>query len=218
MPGPPRSSFPSAPSEPSVRRLGVRSSTSIERPIRSQVIFAVVAGLVLLAIPLYLMRRPEPEPEPETAKAPVGFSPNVPVTEEEDEGSNRLSTEKPVRVKCASRPGVRGDSGKICDQLSYFEEALDEAIFDTVDCAPRTGKEGTVNYVLKVDFAEKTLHVFPGASGKWQGPQAQRSAKCVKQALPAPDWDSIDHQHRYYEIAIMTNYRPPPATATPMFE
>lgn len=218
MPGPPRPSFPSAPSEPSIRRLGVRSSTSIERPIRSQVVFAVVGALILLAIPLYLMRRPEPEPDPQPTKAPVGFSPNVPVADDQKDGSERVTTDEPVRVKCASNPGARGESGKLCDQLRFFEEALEKAIVETIDCAPRTGKEGDLNYVLKIDFNDKTLHVFPGASGQWRGPQARRAAQCVKQALPMPAWDKIDHKYRYYETAVLATYRPPPPTATPLFE
>jgi hypothetical protein len=182
------------------------------------VVLSLLAAVVLLAVPLYLLRNPpsdKPEPKP---KAPVGFAPSVPAFDEKKEEDGRLSVGQPVRVKCASSPVARGQRGRLCDQLLSIEESLATAIGDTIDCAPTTGEGGTLNYVLKVDFDKKTLHVFPGASGSWKGPQARRATKCVKQALPAPDWDNLTHKFRYYEIAILATYRPPEPTATPLFE
>ena len=76
--------------------------------------------------------------------------------------------------------------------------------------------------MLSVDFVEKKVHVFPGASGSWRGPQARRTTQCVKKALPAPDWTTIAHQHRHYAIAMLATYRPAAAlrdpTAPPVFE
>lgn len=219
MAGSPRPKFSSHPSEPAIRRLGLRSSTHIERPIRLQVGLAFAVALILLAIPLYLLRRPEsPKTEPSAKPPAFGFSPSVPVTKKPGEGDERLSLGEPVRVRCSSAPSVRGQEGRLCDGLLPIEEALKKAIVETIDCAPATGAAGTLNYVLKVDFAQKTLHVFPGASGDWKGPSARRAAKCVKQALSLPDWDKIEHRYRYYEIALLVTYRPPPPTAAPLFE
>jgi len=53
-----RPPFPSAPSDPALRRLGVGPSAAHARPIRAQLIVVVVLGLMLLAVPLYLWRRP----------------------------------------------------------------------------------------------------------------------------------------------------------------
>ncbi len=222
MPGPPRPSYTSAPSEPSIRRLGVRSSSSIDRPIRAQVVLAILGALVLLAVPLYLLRRPPASPDKEQqaqkSEVPDGFQPSVPAFQHKDEKDGRLSLGDPVRVRCASSPAARGQRGRLCDQLKPIEESLAGAIEETLDCAPTTGEGGSVNYVLKVDFRKKTLHVFPGASGEWKGPQARRASKCVKQALPAPEWEKLDPKFRYYEIAILATYRPPAPTATPTFE
>jgi len=59
MAGPPsRSSFPSPNSgDPSSRRLGVGSGGR-DRPLRAQIVVALVAVCVLIAVPLYLLRRP----------------------------------------------------------------------------------------------------------------------------------------------------------------
>lgn len=217
MVGSPRPSFRSAPSEPAIRRLGLRSSTHVERPLRIQVALAVVVSLMLLAIPLYVLRRPV-APNPDGPPPPqLGFSPSVPISSA-SAGGERVSLQPPERVRCSSGPTVRGQEGNLCDALPAIEESLRHAIQETLDCAPATGSAGTLNYVLKIDFAQKTLHVFPGASGDWKGPHARRATRCVKQALSAPDWDKIEHRFRYYELAILASYRPPPPDAAPLFE
>lgn len=215
---PPRPSFHSAPSEPSIRRLGVRSSTNIDRPIRAQLVLALIGGLALLAIPLYLLRSPAPEPTKETDQAPVGFAPSVPAGAEQKKEDKGLSLAEPVRVKCSSSSATRGKTGRLCDKLPFFEKALALAIEESADCAPRTGEEGTLNYVLTIDFNLNTLHVFPGASGTWTGPQARRATQCVKRALAAPDWAKLPHNFRFYQIAILATYKPPPPTEVPLFE
>src|SRR6187455_60431 len=64
-----RSSFRSSPpSQPSPYRYLGRGGG--ERPVRLQIIIALVAGLILVAVPLYLWRRPHPESIP-TADAAV---------------------------------------------------------------------------------------------------------------------------------------------------
>ena len=83
-------------------------------------------------------------------------------------------------------------------------------------CAGRLKQTGSINYVLTIDFAKKLLHVFPGASGDYRGPQARRITTCIERALPKPDWDTIRHQYRYYTIAILATYTPEaPAAPTP---
>jgi len=214
----PRPSFHSAPSEPAIRRLGVRSSTNIDRPIRAQVVLAFMGALILLAIPLYLLRSPAPEEKEEGKPAPVGFAPSVPAGTETKEEEKRFSLAETVRVSCSSRQGVPGKSGRLCDKLPFFEKALQMAIAESIDCAPRTGDGGSLNYVLTVDFTKNKLHVFPGASGSWKGPQARRATTCVKKALPPPDWEKISHNFRYYELAILATYTPPAPTDVPLFE
>jgi hypothetical protein len=105
----------------------------------------------------------------------------------------------------------------MCDALPTVEEALAKAIRESSDCAP-SKEAGTINHVLRVDFAHKTLHVFPGKSGYFKGPQARRATKCVKQALVAPEWDKLQHRFAVYEIAILAKYQPPAASAAPLFE
>src|SRR6187431_1240936 len=58
MAGPPsRSTFSSGSGDPSSRRLGVGSGGR-DRPLRAQIVVALVAVCILIAVPLYLLRRP----------------------------------------------------------------------------------------------------------------------------------------------------------------
>ena len=211
MVGLPRPPFPSAPSEPSLRRLGVSGSAGGERPVKAQLIVALVALIILLAVPLYLWRRPSIHSGSSDAGAVsattsasgpttvASIAPAVPLP------PPRVRTTPLQRVRCGSSR-VRAASGVTCDALPALEHALVEAVQQSLDCAPKATKEGTINHVLEVDFAHKTLHVFPGKSGDWHGPSARRATKCVEHALGKPDLSAIPHTHAYYALAVMATY------------
>jgi hypothetical protein len=193
-----------------------------DRPLRAQLVVALVAVLILLAVPLYLWRRPsgtENAPDP-SQQAPGALIPSsMPsAVPSPDAASDRVKLAAVQRVKCSASSRLNGQKGALCDVLPFFEENLEKAIVQNVECAPKTGKQGTVNYVLTIDFTNKRVNVFPGASGSWRGPQARRSAECVERSLPVPEWDNIRHQYRYYIIAIMATYEAPEPSKTPMFE
>ncbi|MGC4089386.1 MAG: hypothetical protein QM756_16155 [Polyangiaceae bacterium] len=215
MPGPPssRSSAPSSSGEPSLRRLGVGNS-SAERPVRAQLVVALVAALTLAAVPLYLMRHPSATSHPEAdasakpvASASVSALASAAPAPPPPKPPERLKLSPPTRVRCgASLKG--GSEGTLCDSLPVMEEVLAKAIRDNDSCASRIKQAGSINYVLTIDFVKKALHVFPGASGDYHGPQARRSTTCIERALPKPDWESVRHQYRYYTIAILATYTP----------
>jgi hypothetical protein len=227
---PQRPSFP-APSEPNLRRLGVGSSGGNGRPLRAQLVVALVVLLVLVAIPLYLWRRPAASDASSSASVSAAVASalpsSLPSLTAVDAGvvQERVRLGVPQRVRCGSSARAKGREGPVCDQLSYFEEALKRAIRENVDCAPRSKVEGSINFVLRVDFAGKRLHLFPGASGQWKGAQARRATKCAMRSLGAPQWQSVQHQDSYYEIAILATYPPRGAaapaasgSAAPLFE
>lgn len=214
---PGRAPFPSSSGEPSLRRLGV--GTGSERPLRAQIVIALVVALVLGAVPMYLMRRPSPEQaaaasasaQGSAEPAPSALPPPAAKIEKPPE---RLKLGAPQRVRCGNGRGNQLE-GSACDQLGVFEEALAKAIRETESCAPKVKVGGSINHVLTIDFTQKKLHVFPGASGDFRGPQARRATQCVKRALPKPDWDAIPHQFRRYTIAISAMYLPEGAVRDP---
>jgi hypothetical protein len=170
---------------------------------------ALVGLLVLVAVPLYLWRRPSGDENAGGSLASASASALASVQQEQSETvdqEERVKLGAVQRVKCSASPASKGQEGPLCDALPFFEEALAKSIRENVDCAPDEEGEGTINYVLKIDFKRHHLHIFPGASGKWKGKQAKRSAKCVLRSLQPPEWDGIQHQYAYYLIAIMANY------------
>jgi hypothetical protein len=218
--------LPSSSGEPSLRRLGVGPGGSNDRPLRAPLVVAAVILLVIVAVPLYLLRRPTggvraagAGASASAASASASVAP--PPSSLLPKPPERLKLGSPQKVRCGAAAN-RGAEGNLCDSLPFFEQGLASAIQSTLDCAPQLKTEGTINYVLNIDFGKKKVHVFPGASGSWRGPQARRASKCVQRALPAVDWATVAHQHRHYSIALMATYRPPSAlrdpTAPPVFE
>jgi hypothetical protein len=191
--------------------------------LRAQLVVALVAVLILLAVPLYLWRRPSgtenaPEASAEPGQGLMASALPSAAMQVPEMKDDRIKLGQVQRVKCSASSRLAGQKGALCDALPFFEEGLEKAIRENFDCAPKTGKRGTVNYALTVDFTNKKLNVFPGASGSWRGPQARRSAECVERSMPAPEWDKLRHQYRYYVVAIMATYEPPASDDKPMFE
>src|SRR5882724_2073662 len=205
MAGPPsRSSFPAPNSgDPSSRRLGVGSSGR-DRPLRAQIVVALVAVCMLIAVPLYLLRRPGGK---------SGAIASASAALDAGKAPERLHVAAVQHVRCGASAGG-GHEGNVCDSVPFFEDALSKAVRDNPDCAPKSNEQGTLNYVLTVDFQRKALHLFPGASGGWRGKQARRAIACVKRAFAAPDWTTIQHQYRFYTIAVLATYVPPNAPAS----
>lgn len=212
-----RPSFP-APSEPNLRRLGVGGSGGGDRPIRAQLVVAAVVLLMLVAIPLYVFKSPSGEAattdDSKQAKQQL-------IKTQLDASAPKPKVELgPVqRVKCSASPAGQGNEGNLCDALPQLEKELARAIIKNVECAPKTGKSGSINFVLTVDFTKQRTNVFPGASGQWKGPQAKAAAKCVKRSFPEVKWDTVPHRYRYYMLAILASYpAPDPLEAFPDFE
>jgi hypothetical protein len=184
-------------------------------------VVATVALLVIIALPLYILRRPSAEVgEPDDGPA-AEVSQRALIRTALDAGKPKGEVElgRVQRVQCSAAPNRQGNEGNLCDRLPALEQALGRAVRTTVECAPKTGKAGTINYVLTVNFTHKRINVFPGKSGQWKGPQAKAAAKCVLKAMPEVQWDSTPHRYRYYMIAIMASYpAPDPLEVLPEFE
>ncbi len=202
------------PSEPHSRRLGTGSSSGGgERLLRTQLVIAVVLGFTILAVLLYLWRRPSgTEHERHAAVAAASASATAPIT-----NIVRTKVEPPRKVvplvtlgtvehvQCGSSARLSGE-GNLCDTLPFFEQMLSKAITDSVDCAPKLKEESRLNYVLSVDFRKKDVHLYAGRSGTLRGKKAKATIACVKRALTAPTWETVTHQYRHYLIAILATY------------
>ena len=206
-----RPPFPSSPpSQPSPYRYLGRGGG--ERPLRLQIVIALVAGLILVAVPLYLWRRPRPEsiPSADAAVADAGAyladggSPIVAF----DAGVGGGVTLSPfTTIKCEN-PGPGKTPPERCDHVTFFEDGLARAIRDNVACAPTMKASFTVSFVMTTDFRAKKLTLFAGKSSSLKRDKAQQLLRCVKRAMPAPDWGTIPHQYVRYKVNVVVTYPP----------
>jgi hypothetical protein len=211
-------SFP-APSEPNLKRLGIGGGNT-ERPIKAQLVVLGVLVLLVVAVPMYLLRKPDTSGEGALPSAEHMRDPGL-IRSQLDAGKPTANVVlgEIQRVQCSAAPGKQGNEGPLCDSLPTFEKAFQQAIRANVECAPRTGKAGTINFVLTLDFANRRANVFPGQSGQWKGPQAKAAAECVERSLPDVKWDDVPHRYRYYMLAVLATYpAPDPTTGFPEFE
>src|SRR5690348_772829 len=119
-----RPPFPSSPpSQPSPYRYLGRGGG--ERPVRLQIIIALVAGLILVAVPLYLWRRPKPEsiPSADAATADAGApSPDAGTFAGIDAGPpSGINLSPFTTVKCEN-PGPGTTPPERCDHITFFED------------------------------------------------------------------------------------------------
>src|SRR3954470_2139820 len=120
-----RPPFPSSPpSQPSPYRYLGRGGG--ERPVRLQIIIALVAGLILVAVPLYLWRRPRPESIPTAdaavadAGAPIATaSPIVAFDAGPPGGGIQIGTF--TTLKC-EKAGPGKTPAERCDRVTVFED------------------------------------------------------------------------------------------------
>ena len=225
-----RSTPPSTPSP--YRYLGRGGG---ERPVRVQLILALVAALVLVAVPLYLWRRPRPAdlPTADAATAPtqapatpvLGASPQ-PVSSDAaaSDAVPRLvvppSTPKvevsPVKTLKCQDPGPGRTPAERCDGIRFFEDGLVRAIKDSSTCATPSRSGLVASYVLEMHFGKRRTNLFFGKSTNVPKGQRKELLRCVERALPTPDWDRIPHQHLRYTINAAATY--PPADASEIGE
>lgn len=214
---PPEHSVP--PSQPSpLRHLGAGGPGSGgDRPMRVQIVVALVVALVLLSVPLYLWRRPKSANADAIGSAPSALvsasrppDPSATLVAAALDGG--VETEQVKLGKVWVDSCFRSGGGKVpaeqCDRQPLLEEALVKAVLDNVTCAPKLEKGGAISYALKVDYRRKTLNVFAGKSGTVRRNHAKDAVACVERSLTQPTWETLPHQHERYIIAVLATYPP----------
>ena len=193
-----------------LRHLGTSNGP---RPLRSPAVLGLIALLVLVALPVYLLRRPKPtkiaavEPVPRAdAAAPVSTPAPVAVPlVPETAPSKRIALADAKTARCVSRGGGRVTTER-CDRLAPFEDALARAIRDNVACAPPALGPYTVSFVLSLDFDRKSMHLWAGRSGSIKKRLAGDLIRCVEHAIVPPDWETVAHQHQKYDVNVIAAY------------
>jgi hypothetical protein len=190
--------------------------------VRVQVILALVAALILVAVPLYLWRRPQPASLPSADAAPVGSAGLLPPplssglladpTRAPLVGSStapRVEVAPIKTLKCQS-PGPGRTPPERCDGIRFFEDALSRAIRDSAACAPSSKSGYVASFILEAHFGKKRTNLFFGKSTTLSKARRKELLRCVEKSLPTPDWDRIPHQHQRYALNAVATYPPAP--------
>ncbi|HMI84344.1 MAG TPA: hypothetical protein VK550_09640 [Polyangiaceae bacterium] len=193
-----------------LRHLGTSSGP---KPLRSPAVLGLLALLVLVALPVYLLRRPKPtkpavtEPLPRAETSIVAIAPEAgpPPVAIETAASKRIVLADPKTARCTPKGGGRATAER-CDRVAPFEDALARAIRDNVACAPPAAGPYTVSFVLSLDFDKKSLHLWAGRSGSMKKRSAGDLIRCVEHALVPPDWETVAHQFQKYDVNLMAAY------------
>lgn len=208
---PPSSSRASVPpSEPRASRASLANlDSAIDAPARLQMIVALILGLVLVAIPLYLWRRPRAESIAVARTGPDGGTlatgmTTPPATNDSDP----KTTLSDPRVQACQDPGPKRTAPEQCDHLPDFEKAFANAIDESASCVPKDAGGGTVQYVADISFKKKSIAVTAPKEGRTfkNAKIAGACASAIKGHLSVVALDAMTHQHARYKIAITATY------------
>jgi hypothetical protein len=179
---------------------------------------ALVATLVLVAVPLYLWRRPQPESIPSadaavasaTAVTPPFVGPDV-VAPSSTAPALEIA---PVKTLKCQDPGPGRTPPERCDGIRALEDAFTRAIKESRSCAPTTKSSFVMSYVLEANFSKKRTNIFLGKSTTLAKSRRRALLRCVEKAFATPEWDRIPHQHQKYTLNTIVTY-PPSNAADP---
>jgi hypothetical protein len=216
---------PHPPSEPQAAsyRTAADAQAAADRPVRIQLIVALLVGLVLVATGLYLWRRPRAEVDPSLAAsvdpsdagsfavasdaAPMTFASSV------DASPSSGVTLSDVRMLSCHDKGSKKTAPDQCDRLSSIEQGLARAIEQASSCVPVTAGGGTIEYVLDVSFGRKrhpmTVSLPKGARSMKNVKVLAACKKAVSGAVNAMALDGVNHAHARYKMSVTATYPGP---------
>jgi len=180
--------------------------------VQLQIIIALVAALILVAVPLYLWRRPKPDAVPSADAAVVdGGTPfPMPVAVVVDAGPPGVKLSPFTTIKCEN-PGPGKTLPERCDHVQFFEDGLARAVRENQNCVAASKTPTTVSFVLDTDFRKKRVNLYTGKSSSTK--KTKELLRCVKRAMTKPEWSTIPHQYARYKVNVVATYPASEATA-----
>jgi hypothetical protein len=193
-----------------------------ERPLRAQLVAALVLGLAVVSIPLYLWRRPKTEAEPSRDKAPVASS-SVDVKAAtallplDTKAAPRAPSLSEMRVlSCGDAKRGKGESraeraslqSTSCDRPDGFDKLFAKAIADSASCVPE-GNGGSIAYRADLGFSRKKnpIHVSAPKDGR-SLKSGKIASACLHEIRKKLDGTALDmrHDHPRYRLEIVATY------------
>jgi hypothetical protein len=200
------------PSEPRSSRASFDAlDAQVDRPARLQMIVALILGLVLVAIPLYLWRRPRAESIAVASGAlDAGALPAVTGAAATPPSEDKLVIGEAKNLSCHD-PGPKKTPPEQCDHVVELEKAFAKAIEDNLSCVTKDAGGGTIIFVAEVTFKKKLVSVATPKEGRTlKSPKAAAACeKAVRNRLAVLPFDTIKHDHAKSRVSITATYPGP---------
>jgi hypothetical protein len=191
-------------------------STSFGSPARLQVLAVVFLGVLLVAVPLYLWRRPRAVAEVTSADAGVldgdvsDLDAGLALADDYDAGPLKAMKLSDPRVLECRDQGSKKVPTEQCDALPQFMKSFGESILAAKDCLPPSAGPGSITYVADVSFSKRHLPVtvsLPKDGRSYKGMKAIGScAAAVRSSVAGLSLEGMEHAHARYKIAIVATY------------
>ena len=194
----------------------MRPRAADDRSVRAQVAAALLVGFVLVAVGLYMWRRPRHSAEPsaadlaalESASAAVDLAAVPPAVASTADSSSPVKLSDARVLGCHDR-GPRKTPVDQCDHLAPVEKALTSAVEHAAACVPDSTGGGTIEYVADISFLRHKVNVLLPRAGRSVSDRKVIGAcgAAVRSAMQAVSLDGMDHQHARYKISVTATYR-----------
>lgn len=197
----------------------------VQRDVRLQAALALLIGIALVAVPLFIWGRGKKKHgEADAAAASASASedaggPTVVFGDagaqmSVDAGGRMVTFGEPRYLKCQDT-GPGKTAPEKCDHLGPVEESVTRAIAErATTCLPAIKQNTAVNVIVDVSFKKKKLRLSAGKDGSTL-PSAQRKKvlSCIEKGITAPSWDTLTHAHQRYVFQFLATFGAPPLTA-----
>lgn len=170
-------------------------------------IVALILGLVLVAIPLYLWRRPRAESISVSAgTVDAGVLPAV--TAATTPGTDEKLVIGEAKTLSCHDPGPKKTAPEQCDHVIELEKAFAKAIEESSSCVTRDMGGGTIIYVADVTFKKKTVAISTPKEGRTlKSPKiAVGCEKAIRAKLANVPFETMKHEHARYRVSITATY------------
>lgn len=177
------------------------------RPARAQMIALGVLGFVLVAVPLYLWRRPRPVPVDAKESTANDLAAIADSGVEAAPPTNGVRMTDPVVLECHD-PGPKRTPPDQCGHLPGFEKAFAKAIVDSAACVPPTAGGGNLVYVADVSYGRaknRSVILTLPKEGRTVKGRAAQCESAVEHIVKGLELDA-DHAHSRYKIQITATY------------
>jgi hypothetical protein len=187
--------------------------TLYDPPVRLQMMAVVLLAIVVVAVPLYLWRRPRSVAEPVALEggAPAAALLTDPYTTVEADASSapaiQLGDARVLECRDSSSKKIPSEQ---CDPLPAFTKTFAEAVRAAGECISQSAGPGTITYVADVGFSRRRAPVtvaLPRDGRSYRGTKAVAGcAAAVRAGVSGVSIEAIPHAHARYKIALVATY------------